>query len=1003
MFWVRIRLGGREYLGVLDTGATISIVAKKTLPFGSLKNTTTTAGIQMGDGHVVHSCEDCEVEVPMGSRTIAHRLYVMDTEAFDFVSGTDFFVQHSQIQSLTLQAPYPLYVDHGNGRESVPLEQSEHPLSYLGISKEEPSNIMAASKNEDYQLLGDVLDQGLKELGYSREDLSVALFASDKQHVLDLYCSKGKNFSYKFYWPSFGMAYGKPRFSELGKVLTKVALERSRMVLCSPDWGAHGRNEYWQTLLDRLTISSVRLPDEAIYVPLGRKTPIRKTGWGSMQTDCGGRALFDFELSKNENQCVDQDPQQNHRFHDSSKLHYQKVHAVQRFAQVCQTIRFRRLFCLETWVFYQQDLHWHSFSLLVTILHDAPFLLQLLLKMENTDVKTPDYFEVQDTKAEWKTMNLTSLKKKLPSTVRMLSTNSSKVHDLRNPSVPPSLSNEGFQDLNGFTTHIFTMGLRHAFLPPYLEEYNLSEDCRPTLLQSARYITFYNSQNASSIYRTITSTQSKKFFATPTLLNFTKTSPINLTTQVQLLIKMLTMNEHNNEPIEGVIVLPRLDAITKPHGLFTWDLRGIVRDLHTFAKDVKFFYNVHMFRISNNSHDSLSMDPVHMDIDLASIRVSGHAKKSVRNVLLANNIMLPGLTQSRDLLTSMDLVLKDKPQETPHATPTNVVYVRVDIHEDLLPEASPNDLFIFINKLSMKKISDDVSISSQYSLIQREEVFSHDFRVHPQYIRIDIELSQDGVFDFMTSVTKKYPLTSSAPNVLALIMSWSTQHNSFSISTDRSFQKRVSLSELYELFISSPNMKKAVRAITWRTAFSLIVVIELEKLPINPTFVSKAYQVFECLQKQKLQVLHATFLFTPTETEPHLATTSPEKEPNEILSPNRTQTTPSNVTFAFAPLSLLSDMSPKAPPSWAQYLLSKQPPRQKSQPNSHLARGMHGKLLSKTRCLHGLRTMKSLIQSNSSLPTSTPWHFRTHLTLSHLTTRGTQNLCWQKLWAQLKL
>ena len=108
------------------------------------------------------------------------------------------------------------------------------------------------------------------------------LFARDKQHALDLYCSKGKKCSYKFYWSSFRMAYGNPRFSELGKVLTKVALERSRMVLCSPDWGAHGGNEYWRNLLDRLTISSVRLPDEAIYVPLGRKTPIGKPGWGSM-------------------------------------------------------------------------------------------------------------------------------------------------------------------------------------------------------------------------------------------------------------------------------------------------------------------------------------------------------------------------------------------------------------------------------------------------------------------------------------------------------------------------------------------------------------------------------------------------------------------------------------------------------------------------------------------------------------------------------------------------
>ena len=102
MFWVRIRLGGREYPGVLDTGATISIVAKEILPGGDPKNIMPTAGIRMGDGHVVHSCGDCEVEVPMGSRSIAHRFYVMDTETFDFVMGTDFFFEHSQILSLTL-------------------------------------------------------------------------------------------------------------------------------------------------------------------------------------------------------------------------------------------------------------------------------------------------------------------------------------------------------------------------------------------------------------------------------------------------------------------------------------------------------------------------------------------------------------------------------------------------------------------------------------------------------------------------------------------------------------------------------------------------------------------------------------------------------------------------------------------------------------------------------------------------------------------------------------
>ena len=282
MFWVCIRLGGREYLGVLDTGATISIVAKRASPCGDLKNIWPTGAIRMGDGHVVHSCGDCEVEVPLVSRSIAHRFYVMHNEAFDFVLGTDFFVEHSQILSLTLQAPYVLQVDHGNGWESVPLEQSEHTSSYLRVCKREPSTMMVPSKTEDYQLLGDVLDQGLRELGYSRGELNVELFASNKQHVQDLYCSKGKNCCYKFYWPSFGMGYGNPRFSELGKVLTRVARERSCMVLFSPDRAAHGGNEYWCTLLDKLTLTSIQLPDDAIYVPLGCKTLIGNSGWGSM-------------------------------------------------------------------------------------------------------------------------------------------------------------------------------------------------------------------------------------------------------------------------------------------------------------------------------------------------------------------------------------------------------------------------------------------------------------------------------------------------------------------------------------------------------------------------------------------------------------------------------------------------------------------------------------------------------------------------------------------------
>ena len=60
------------------------------------------------------------------------------------------------------------------------------------------------------------------------------------------------------------------------------------MVLCSPDWGAHGGNEYWRSLLEKPTLPSIQLPDDAIYAPLGRKTLVGKPGRGIMPSVVDG-------------------------------------------------------------------------------------------------------------------------------------------------------------------------------------------------------------------------------------------------------------------------------------------------------------------------------------------------------------------------------------------------------------------------------------------------------------------------------------------------------------------------------------------------------------------------------------------------------------------------------------------------------------------------------------------------------------------------------------------
>ena len=72
-----------------------------------------------------------------------------------------------------------------------------------------------------------------------------------------------------------GLAYANPTFSLLAKVLTKIAYEGGRVVMCTPDWGCSREHAYWRHLLDQMTVGRVQLPDGAIYVPEDSDTAIQ--------------------------------------------------------------------------------------------------------------------------------------------------------------------------------------------------------------------------------------------------------------------------------------------------------------------------------------------------------------------------------------------------------------------------------------------------------------------------------------------------------------------------------------------------------------------------------------------------------------------------------------------------------------------------------------------------------------------------------------------------------
>ena len=76
------------------------------------------------------------------------------------------------------------------------------------------------------------------------------LFASQQQHIMQLYCSKHLNNTFRFFWKAMGLAYANPPFSLLAQVLTKIAYEGGGVVMCTPDWGCSGEHAFMPKALE---------------------------------------------------------------------------------------------------------------------------------------------------------------------------------------------------------------------------------------------------------------------------------------------------------------------------------------------------------------------------------------------------------------------------------------------------------------------------------------------------------------------------------------------------------------------------------------------------------------------------------------------------------------------------------------------------------------------------------------------------------------------------------
>ena len=77
VFWILVKIGDQVFRAVLDTGVTLSLVARRLL--STFKKTKTVA-IRVGDGRTIHCFGGVDVTICLGDKTVTQHCRVLDTD-----------------------------------------------------------------------------------------------------------------------------------------------------------------------------------------------------------------------------------------------------------------------------------------------------------------------------------------------------------------------------------------------------------------------------------------------------------------------------------------------------------------------------------------------------------------------------------------------------------------------------------------------------------------------------------------------------------------------------------------------------------------------------------------------------------------------------------------------------------------------------------------------------------------------------------------------------------
>ena len=128
--------------------------------------------------------------------------------------------------------------------------------------------------------------RSLQELEVPKQKINIDLFANHNNNQESMYCTRQNN-AFWYDWSELSndgdeVLWANPPFSQLDKVLTKIAMEENcKMVIVTPNW----QGDYWMRILEKLSLKQMCLPARApVYKGDWDKKPLPPPQWETLVT-----------------------------------------------------------------------------------------------------------------------------------------------------------------------------------------------------------------------------------------------------------------------------------------------------------------------------------------------------------------------------------------------------------------------------------------------------------------------------------------------------------------------------------------------------------------------------------------------------------------------------------------------------------------------------------------------------------------------------------------------